>query len=187
MHESCRECIREVTTTIFQDGLNHLRSGGSTARNTRILSLDMRLRAAVFLAERDEAIVGYAEIIEGALPDVTIAGASGENKEVTTVALARRVGDRYSEKPVDHCEIPGILTVIGNQLGLATVRPAVAAIVGESHAVRAVGALRLGHSRLPIAGVALPHGSAGGEGKGRNCQRRCDESTNVSGHFLASQ
>lgn len=97
---------------------------------------------------------------------MAVAGASGEHKEGTTFARTRRIGDSYRNEPIDHCEVAGIWDVVGNQRGLAAVRPALAAIVGKSHAVRAVGALRLGHGRRPIAGVALRHGSVSGEGKG---------------------
>src|SRR6202034_4182577 len=64
-------------------------------------------------------------------------------------------------------------------------RKAVAAIVGQRYAAVAVVALRVGHSRRPIAGVALRHSSAGREGEGCNHKDRRN-GPDVSSHFATS-
>ena len=116
-----------------------------------------RLRAAVFLAKCQKAIVGYSEIVKGALANVAVVGARGEHKVGTTIALARRKRESYRDESIDDCEIAGIGVVIGDYRRLAAVRPAVAGIVGQSfYAVRAdCRAADLVTSRRPILPVKL--------------------------------
>ena len=77
---------------------SHKNAKGRTSHgDQRIQFLEV---AAVFLAERHNTGIAWAEIIEDALTDVAIAGASGENKEVATVAFARRIGESYSDEPM---------------------------------------------------------------------------------------
>ena len=146
------------------------------------LILLLTTSAAAVLADRQYTIVDIAGIIEDALADVAVAGASGEQKEATTVARARRFGESHGDEPIDDCEIAGIRVVLAVQLGLAAVGPAVDAIVGQGHAVRAVELARLGYGHRPVAAVALRHAGAGRQCKGFNWQHRCDESANVPGH-----
>ena len=85
--------------------------------------------APIFLAECHQANVGIAKIIEDAAADLSITSSSGEHLVGTTVARARRIGERHSDDPINDAEIAGILVAAGNQLGLTAVLRAVGAVI----------------------------------------------------------
>src|ERR1700688_1450288 len=141
------------------------------------------ISAAVFRAEHRYArIVRPACQSVAALADAAAAGVSHEHLELKLAVVWS--GDRHRDDSVDDRE-PARVTVRGDQGGISAVPEALAAIVGQSHAVLAVAVVRLADCDRPVSSVALRHGGAGREGDGCNHKDLCD-GPDMSSHFATS-